>query len=243
MSCGAEAQSQQNFARIGFLSSSSPQGDRVYLRAFERGLSELGYSPGKDPVIDERYASGQFDNLPGHAAELIKLGATVLLVAGAPAALAARKATATLPIIFTAVADPIGLGIVASLARPGGNITGLADLNTDIVAKRLEILGEVAPRGVPHRRDFQSDQSHKSAATTALAGLGRGAPLDAHALRDHDSARDRCSVCANPERAVWRTAGHRRPVPSQSDAPDHRTGDRASTAGHVLGEAISGGWR
>src|SRR5688572_9216569 len=145
MSCGAEAQSQQNFARIGFLSSSSPQGDRVYLRAFERGLSELGYSPGKDPVIDERYASGQFDNLPGHAAELIKLGATVLLVAGAPAALAARKATATLPIIFTAVADPIGLGIVASLARPGGNITGLADLNTDIVAKRLEILGEVAP--------------------------------------------------------------------------------------------------
>lgn len=115
------------------------------MRAFERGLRELGYAPGDDVLIDERYASGEFDKLSAHAAELVGLGAGVLFVAGAPAALAAKKAATALPIIFTAVADPVGLGLVASLARPGGNVTGLADLNTDIIAKRLEILREVAP--------------------------------------------------------------------------------------------------
>ena len=131
--------------RLGFLSSSSPDRDARYLVAFRQTLRALGYVEGKTLTIDVRYGHGRFEQLPALAAELVGMKVNVLVVAGAPAAHAAKNATRTIPIVMTNAADPVGTGLVASLARPGGNITGLSDFNTGVVAKRLELLKEIVP--------------------------------------------------------------------------------------------------
>ena len=140
-----EAQQAGKGWRVGYLSSSSAERERARLAAFQQGLRELGYSEGKSIFIEQRYAGGEFERLPELAAELVRLKVDVFVVAGAPAAHAAKKASSVIPIVMTAVADPVGMGLVASLARPGGSITGLSDFNTGLVAKRLELLREVAP--------------------------------------------------------------------------------------------------
>ncbi len=141
-----DAQQSGPLARIGYLSGASPERDRPWLAAFAQGLGELGYSEGRNVVIERRWALGRFDTLPDLAAELVRLKIDVLVVTGAPAAHAAKGATSAIPIVMTNAADPVGTGLVASLARPGGNLTGLSDFNAGVVAKRLEFLKEVAPR-------------------------------------------------------------------------------------------------
>ena len=141
----AEAQQAEKVARIGFLASSSAERERNFLAAFEQGLRELGYVTGKNIVVEPRYVAGRFEELPALAAELIRLKVDLLVVTGAPAAHAAKNATALIPIVMTNAADPVGTGLVASLARPGGNVTGLSDFNAGVVTKRLEILREVVP--------------------------------------------------------------------------------------------------
>ena len=142
---GAWAQPVGKLWRAGYLSSSSVQRERVRVAAFQQGLRELGYLEGKNILIEERYAGGAFERLPELAAELVRLKVDIFVVAGAPAAQAAKKASSVIPIVMTAVADPVGMGLVADLARPGGSITGLSDFNTGVVVKRLELLREVAP--------------------------------------------------------------------------------------------------
>jgi putative ABC transport system substrate-binding protein len=141
----AEAPQAAKVWRIGYLSSSSAERDRARLAAFQQGLRESGYLEGKNIFIEQRYAGGEFERLRELAAELARLKVDVLVVSGAPAAHAAKKATSIIPIVMTAVADPVGMGLVADLARPRGNITGLSDFNTGVVAKRLELLREVVP--------------------------------------------------------------------------------------------------
>jgi len=141
----AEAQQAGKVWRVGYLSSSSAERERARVAAFQQGLRELGYLEGKSIFIEQRYAGGDFERLPELAAELARLKVDVLVVAGAPAAHAAKKASSVIPIVMTAVADPVGMGLVASLARPGGSITGLSDFNTGVVVKRLELLREVVP--------------------------------------------------------------------------------------------------
>ena len=128
--------------RIGFLGSS---GDRAKIRlgALEQALRELGYVDGKTVHIEPRYASGDFDKLPAIAAELVRLHVDLIVAEGAPAALAAKRATATIPIVMGNAADPVGTGLVASLTRPGGNVTGLSDFNEGVVTKRLELLRDI----------------------------------------------------------------------------------------------------
>lgn len=128
--------------RIGFLGSS---GDRAKIRlgALEQALRELGYVDGKTINIEPRYASGDFDKLPALAAELVRLHVDLIVAEGAPAALAAKRATATIPIVMGNAADPVGTGLVASLTRPGGNVTGLSDFNEGVVTKRLELLRDI----------------------------------------------------------------------------------------------------
>src|SRR5712692_3819657 len=141
----AEAQQTKKVPRIGFLASSSAERDKSRLAAFQQGLRELGYLEGKNIAIEQRYAAGQFEKLPELAAELIRLKVNVLVAEGAPAAHAAKNATSVVPIVIGNAADPVGTGLVASLARPGGNITGLSDFNLAVVTKRLELLKEVVP--------------------------------------------------------------------------------------------------
>ena len=145
--CGAVVQAQQpaGIPRIGILSiSGSVFPARV--EAFRRRLRELGYIEGQNIVFEYRYAEGKQDRFPELAAELVRLKVDVLVTAGTPAARAAKNATATIPIVFAGASDPLGTGIVSSLARPGGNITGLSLMVPDLDGKRLELLKEAVPK-------------------------------------------------------------------------------------------------
>ena len=144
----AEAQQAASLPRIGFLAAASPSDPRVprFLQAFRQGLRELGYVEGQNIAIEFRWAEGQYDRLPGLAAELVRLKVTVIVAAGPPAIQAAKQATETIPIVMAAVADPVAAGFVASLARPGGNITGLSLMLSELVGKQLELLKEVLPK-------------------------------------------------------------------------------------------------
>lgn len=131
---------------VGYLSSRSPDESAAVVSAFRQGLGESGYVVGQNVAIEYRWAEGRYDRLPPLAAELVDLRVAAILAAGGPpSALAAKKATSQIPIVFSAADDPIGLGLVESLSRPGGNITGMSVFNSTLIAKRLELLHELIP--------------------------------------------------------------------------------------------------
>ncbi len=142
----AEAQQAKKVPRIGYLSGSSPSANAARYEAFGQGLRELGYVEGKNIVIEYRYAEGKLDRLPVLAAELLRLNVEVIVTAGPAVTRAVKEATATIPIVMTQDPDPVGSAFVASLARPGGNITGLSTLSPEISGKRLELLKEIVPK-------------------------------------------------------------------------------------------------
>ena len=142
----AEAQQPAKIPRIGYLGATSPSAIPDRIEAFRQGLRELGYVEGKNIVIEWRHHEGKVDRLPALAAELVRLKVVIIVTAGAPAARAAKEATSTIPIVMTQVGDPVGSGFVASLARPGGNITGLSTLAPELSGKRLELLKEIVPK-------------------------------------------------------------------------------------------------
>ena len=139
----AEAQQPTKVPRIGHLSIF---GASARIEAFRQGLRELGYVEGKNINFEFRSADGKLERLPNLAAELVRLKVDIIVTAGAPSARAAKGATVTIPIVMMQVGDPVGSGFVASLARPGGNITGLSALAPELSGKRLELLKEIVPK-------------------------------------------------------------------------------------------------
>ena len=144
----AEGQQPAKVPRIALLSPVSPSAASPYIEAFRRGLRELGYTEGKNIVIEYRFAEGKLDLLPELAAELARLKAEVIVVGGIPGALAVKKATSSIPIVFVGTGDPVSSGVVASLAKPGGNVTGMSLQGVDLAAKRLELLKDAFPKVV-----------------------------------------------------------------------------------------------
>ena len=142
----AQAQQPAKILRIGYLSSDSPSTIAVRIEAFRQGLREFGYVDGKNILIEWRFAQGKADRLRGLAAELVRLNVDVIVTSGPAATRAAKEATVTIPIVTAQDNDPVGNGLVASLARPGGNITGLSSLSVDISGKQVEILKEIVPK-------------------------------------------------------------------------------------------------
>ena len=142
----AQAQPPTKIPRIGFLIASSPSTIAPRLEAFRQGLRELGYAEGKNIVIEFRYAEGKVDRMPDLAAQLVRLKVDIIFSTGPQSTRAAKEATSTIPIVMGFDNDPVGNGFVASLARPGWNITGLSTLAPEISGKQLDLLKEIVPR-------------------------------------------------------------------------------------------------
>ena len=142
----ADAQQPKKVWRIGYLAAGSAQTAHFRIEAFRQGVRSLGYIEGKDIVIDYRNAAGKVDQVPRNAAELVRLNVDIVVTAGPTDTRAAKEATSTIPIVMTQDPDPVGNGFVASLARPGGNITGLSRIAPELSGKQLELLKEIVPK-------------------------------------------------------------------------------------------------
>src|SRR5262245_63104465 len=145
LSFPAGAQHPGKIPRIGFLGAASASGYAPQLEAFRRGLRDLGYVEGKNIILEYRWAEGTYDRLPVLAAELVRLKPDLVLTHGTAGTRAAKRATTTIPIVMAVSGDAVATGLVASLAHPGGNITGSSFFNPELAAKRLELLKEVVP--------------------------------------------------------------------------------------------------
>ena len=179
--------------RVGYLTDASR--DTQLINAFEESLQSLGYRVGENVVIEYRFADGEMERLPALAADLVRLGVDVIVTGVNPNTVAAMKATTTIPIVMTNSTDPVGTGLVASLARPGGNVTGFAaDTGDDIHGKRLELLKETVPNlsrvGILWNPDVASNQSRLESMRRP-PGIGLKLFRSKHVGRTHLNRRSR----------------------------------------------------
>ena len=185
---------QQAMSMIGFVSSRAPGESAGVVAAFRQGLGEAGYVEGQNLAILFRWADGRYDRLPALAAELISLRVAVLFAAGGPpSALAAKEATSTIPVVFSAVSDPVRLSLVPSLNRPGGNLTGMSLLNSELVAKSVQLLKDAVPSaaviGLLVNPSGPSAEIYVKEAPAAAHALGiQISVLNASTERDLDEA-------------------------------------------------------
>jgi putative ABC transport system substrate-binding protein len=184
----SKAQQAAKVPRLGLLIPGSSSGYASRIEAFQHGLRDLGYVEGRNITIAYRFTEGQADRLPELVAELIRLQVDVLVTDGGAAIRAAKHATATIPIVMAISGDPVGAGLVASLARPGGNITGLSFMMPDVSGKRLEILKEAVPKlsHVAVLRDPDSPESTLAFKETQTAAQALGVQLQSLEVRSPD---------------------------------------------------------
>jgi putative ABC transport system substrate-binding protein len=177
------ARAQQAMPVIGFLYSQSADPFAHRLRAFRQGLKETGYVEGENVAIEYRWAENQPDRLPSLVAELIHQQVSVIAALTTPSAIAAKVATATIPIVFTTIGDPVQIGLVASLSRPGGNLTGVTILNVEIVPKMLELLHQVVPTATTTAVLVNPTNPNAETLSTSLQVAARTLGLELNVLR------------------------------------------------------------
>ena len=146
LSSSADAQQPKQLPRVGYLASGSRSSELSHIEAFNEGLRERGYTEGQNIIIEYRFAEGKLDRLPALAADLVRSKVDVIVTGGGPTTRAAKDATKSIPTVLVNLSDPVALGFVASLAKPGGNMTGLASIQTDLGGKRVELLKEILPQ-------------------------------------------------------------------------------------------------
>jgi putative tryptophan/tyrosine transport system substrate-binding protein len=168
---------------IGLLGSATAREWAPLVAAFLRGLSEAGYDDGRNVAIEYRWADGQYDRLPAMAADVVRRQVTVIAALTSPSAIAAKAATAIIPIVFTTIADPVQIGLVASLNRPGGNLTGVTILNVEIVPKMLELLHEVVPTATTMAALVNPTNPNADTWSTGLQVAARTLGLELNVLR------------------------------------------------------------
>jgi putative tryptophan/tyrosine transport system substrate-binding protein len=168
---------------VGFLNSTSLDGYRPMLNAFRQGLQESGYIEGRNVAIEYRWAEGRNDRLPAMAAELVRRQVTVIVAMNTASVLAGRAATTTIPIVFYTGGDPVQLGLVTSLSRPGGNLTGVVTLNVELAAKRLQLLHELVPAANIIALLVNPTDSNVETTLKSLRGAARDLGLQVHVLR------------------------------------------------------------
>src|SRR5215475_3466239 len=218
----AEAQQPGKIFRIGFLDPTNASGMVVLVDAFRQGLSKLGWIEGKNIVFEYRFAEGKPERLPELAAELVRLKVDLIVTSGTPPALAAKKATTTIPIIIGNT-DPVALGLVDSLARPGGNITGFASLNSELNTKRLEVLKDAVPKldrvGLLHRssgnnpgEELQLEELRVAASALKVKLEEIKTELDAQGLESAFKTAKQKQVGAIMTTAIRIFTGERKPI-------------------------------
>jgi ABC-type uncharacterized transport system substrate-binding protein len=153
------------------------------IETFRQGLRELGYLEGKNVMIEYRYAEGKLDRLPSLASELVEQQVDVIVTIGTPGVLAAKNATATIPIVFVSVSDPVANGVVASLARPGGNVTGFSILAPELSRKRLELLKEAFPKVTRVLVLWNPTSSGESLSFTETLGVAKGLGVQLYSMK------------------------------------------------------------
>jgi len=178
---------------IGWLNSETPSGYAPNAAGFLKGLSEAGFVEGRNVAFEYRWAEGRNDRLPALAAELVGRRVAVIAAAGTPSALAAKAATTTIPVVFSTAADPVAEGLVTSLSRPGGNVTGVTNLGVELVQKEVEMLHQMVPKAAVIGALVNPAQSFAEAATNDALAAGRALGLQIHVVqvsnaRDIDAA-------------------------------------------------------
>jgi ABC-type uncharacterized transport system substrate-binding protein len=183
---------QRTIPTVGLLSGETPGGLTRFVAAFRAGLGEAGYIEGRNVAIEYRWAEARFDRLPRLASDLLRSQVAVVFAAGTPSALAAKSATTTVPVVFVTAADPVEIGLVASLNRPGGNVTGITQLGVENAPKRLELLHKLVPKATviallidPTDQPLAETQSRGLQAAARTLGLQMPV-LEASSDRDFD---------------------------------------------------------
>jgi putative ABC transport system substrate-binding protein len=177
------AHAQAAMPVIGVLGAATAEGWAPLTAAFRRGLGESGYVEGRNVAIEFRWADRQYDRLPAMATDLIHRQVSVIAALSTPAALAAKAATATIPVVFTTIGDPVQIGLVASLGRPGGNVTGVTSLNVQVGPKLLELLHEVLPKATVVAQLVNPTNPNTETLSRELEAAARTLGLQLHVLR------------------------------------------------------------
>ena len=188
LSLTAHAQPTNKVARIGWLGAPGRAANADFIGGFRDGLRQLGYTEGKDISIEYRFADGRMERLPSLTLELVNLHVDAIVVTSSQAATAAKRATTTIPIVMVSVGDPVGAGLVASLARPGGNITGISSAHGDFAAKWLDLLQEVVPKAsrIAYLEDPNTPLSQIFFREILGAGRSRGVSVQVFAVSHPD---------------------------------------------------------
>ncbi len=228
--------------RVGYLGIAAREQQLRSIKAFEEGLRSLGYRVGENVVIEYRFADGEMERLPALAADLVRLGVDIIITGFNPITVAAMKATTTIPIVMISGIDPVSTGLIASLARPGGNVTGFAgDTGSEILGKRFELLKETLPNlsrlGILFNPDVALNRSRLASMRETARALGLTlVPVEARGLDALETSvrDDGEGACAGARHAGRYCAVH-------LSRPDCRNGFKESAASRLCPERVGGG--